>query len=213
MKKTSNEVLQLQVNGFYRDVDLPDPEPDYSDIQEKYDELDGEEAVIEDDDRHTILEMHVDMNMPEGFDDPDGIARPYVVTIDKSSSTILAMRKNWYEDDEKKKSETTSSITDICQDLASMEQDLSTSWGVLRSRLPRFSVSSLTLVRYRIYLLVLRLAASALKAMTSAYAWRVQGRGCSRWRNTGFDYIHPLQKSLRRYSTLYSETLSKRDAE
>ena len=103
MKKTSNEVLQLQVNGFYRDVDLPDPEPDYSDIQEKYDELDGEEAVIEDDDRHTILEMHVDMNMPEGFDDPDGIARPYVVTIDKSSSTILAIRRNWYEDDEKKK--------------------------------------------------------------------------------------------------------------
>jgi len=103
MKKTANEVLQLQVNGFYRDVDLPDPEPDYSDIQEKYDELDGEEAVIEDDDRHTILEMHVDMNMPEGFDDPDGIARPYVVTIDKSSSTILAIRRNWYEDDEKKK--------------------------------------------------------------------------------------------------------------
>ena len=103
MKKTQNEVLQLQVNGFYRDVDLPDPEPDYSDIQEKYDELDGEEAVIEDDDRHTILEMHVDINMPEEFDDPDGIARPYVVTIDKSSSTILSIRRNWYEDDEKKK--------------------------------------------------------------------------------------------------------------
>ena len=103
MKKTQNEVLQLQVNGFYRDVELPDPEPDYSDIQEKYDELDGEEAVIEDDDRHTILEMHVDINMPEEFDDPDGIARPYVVTIDKSSSTILSIRRNWYEDDEKKK--------------------------------------------------------------------------------------------------------------
>ena len=103
MKKTSNEVLQLQVNGFYRDVELPDPEPDYSDIQEKYDELDGEEAVIEDDDRHTILEMHVDMNMPEEFDDPDGIARPYVVTIDKTSSTILSIRRNWYEDDERKK--------------------------------------------------------------------------------------------------------------
>ena len=103
MKKTANEVLQLQVNGFYRDVDLPDPQPDYSDIKEKYDELDGEEAVIEDDDRHTILEMHVDMNMPEEFDDPDGIARPYVITIDKTSSEILSIRRNWYEDDEKKK--------------------------------------------------------------------------------------------------------------
>ena len=103
MKKTSNEVLQLQINGFYREVDLPDPEPDYSDIKQKYDELDGEEAVIEDDDRHTILEMHVDINMPEEFDDPDGIARPYVITIDKTSATILAIRRNWYEDDEKKK--------------------------------------------------------------------------------------------------------------
>ena len=103
MKKTSNEVLELQVAGFYRDVDLPDPEPDFSDIQEKYDELDGEHAVIEDDDRHTILEIHVTMNMPEEFDDPDGIARPYVVTIDKTSREVLSIRRNWYEDDKKKK--------------------------------------------------------------------------------------------------------------
>jgi hypothetical protein len=103
MKKTTNEILELQVAGFYRDVDLPDPEPDFSDIQEKYDELDGESAVIEDDDRHTILEMHVTMNMPEEFDDPDGIARPYVITIDKTSREILAIRRNWYEDDAKKK--------------------------------------------------------------------------------------------------------------
>jgi len=103
MKKTSNEILELQVAGFYKDVDLPDPEPDFSDIQEKYDELDGESAVIEDDDRHTILEMHVTMNMPEEFDDPDGIARPYIVTIDKSSREILSIRRNWYEDDRKKK--------------------------------------------------------------------------------------------------------------
>ena len=103
MKKTANEILELQVAGFYREVDLPDPEPDFSDIQEKYDELDGESAVIEDDDRHTILEMHVTMNMPDEFDDPDGIARPYVVTIDKSSKEVLAIRKNWYQEDEKKK--------------------------------------------------------------------------------------------------------------
>ena len=103
MKKTANEVLQLQVNGFYKEGELPEPTPDYSDIQEKYDELDGEEAVIEDDDRHTILEMHVDLNLEGQFEDPDGIARPYVVTVDKSSSTVLAIRRNWYEEDEKKR--------------------------------------------------------------------------------------------------------------
>ena len=103
MKKTANEVLQLQVNGFYKEGELPEPSPDYSDIQEKYDELDGEEAVIEDDDRHTILEMHVDLNLSGDFEDPDGIARPYVVTVDKSSSTVLAIRRNWYAEDEKKR--------------------------------------------------------------------------------------------------------------
>ena len=103
MKKTNNEILELQVNGFYRDVEIPDAAPDFTDIQEKYDELDGESAVMEEDDRHTLLEMHVNMNMPDDLDDPDGIARPYVITIEKSSREILAIRKNWYEDDDKKK--------------------------------------------------------------------------------------------------------------
>ena len=103
MKKTPNEIVELQVNGFYIDVDLPDPEPDISDIQEKYDEIEGEMAVLEEDDRHTLLEMHVDLLMPEPFEDKDGIARPYIVTIDKSSETILAIRRNWYEDDSKKR--------------------------------------------------------------------------------------------------------------
>src|SRR5210317_483662 len=103
MKKTKNEILELQVAGFYRDIDLPNAAPDFSDIQEKYDELDGESAVMENDDRYTILEMHVTINMPEGFDDSDDIARPYVITIDKSSREILSIRKNWYEDDVKKK--------------------------------------------------------------------------------------------------------------
>ena len=103
MKKTSNDIVKLQNNGFYRDIELPDPEPDMSDIKEKYDELDGETATIEDDDRHTLLEMHVDMEMPEPFNEEDGVARPYVVTIDKSSREILSIRRNYYEDDKKKK--------------------------------------------------------------------------------------------------------------
>ena len=102
MKKTENQVRELQVNGFYKDVELPEPSTDESDIQEKYDEMDGSEAVYDDDDRYTILEMHVDLDMPEPFEDKDGLARPYIVTIEKSSRTILSIRKNWYESDEKK---------------------------------------------------------------------------------------------------------------
>jgi hypothetical protein len=104
MKKSANDVLKYMVSGFYRDVDLPDPAPEYSDIETKYDELDGESSVsLEDDDRYTLLEMHVDLDLPEPFSDEDGIARPYVVTVDKSSRTILSIRRNWYEDDEKKR--------------------------------------------------------------------------------------------------------------
>jgi len=102
MKKTENQVRELQVNGFYKDIELPEPSADETDIQEKYDEMDGSEAVYDDDDRYTILEMHVDLDMPEPFEDKDGLARPYIVTIDKSSRTILSIRKNWYESDEKK---------------------------------------------------------------------------------------------------------------
>jgi hypothetical protein len=64
--------------------------------------MNGEEAVIDDDDRHTLLEMHVTMNMPEEYDDPEGFPRPYVITIDKSSREILAIRRNWYEEDRRK---------------------------------------------------------------------------------------------------------------
>ena len=102
MKKTENEIKELMVNGFYRDVELTDPQQDESEIQEKYDEMDGAEHVYEDDERYTILEMHVDIDMPEPFQDSDGLARPYVITIDKSSRAILSIRKNWYEIDPKK---------------------------------------------------------------------------------------------------------------
>ncbi|CAB4155411.1 hypothetical protein UFOVP1064_70 [uncultured Caudovirales phage] len=104
MRKTANEIAKLQAVGFYRDVDLPDPEPDRDDIHEKYDEIDGQDPTyLTDDDRYLILEMHVDIDLPGDFASEDGIALPYVVTIDKSSKTILSIRRNWYADDEAKK--------------------------------------------------------------------------------------------------------------
>ena len=104
MRKTANEIAKLQAVGFYRDVDLPDPEPDRSDIEEKYNEIEGQDPTyLTDDNRYTVLEMHVDVDLPGDFASEDGIAMPYVVTIDKSSKTILSIRRNWYEDDEAKK--------------------------------------------------------------------------------------------------------------
>jgi hypothetical protein len=102
MRKTKTEIMKLQASGFYRDIELPEPSLEKSDIQEKYDTLQGVEDTSNGDDRYMLLEMHVEMVMPEGFNDDDDIARPYVITIDKSSRTILSIRKNWYEDDDDK---------------------------------------------------------------------------------------------------------------
>ncbi len=103
MKKTENEIKKLQAVGFYRDVELPEPQAERTDIEEKYDEIDGQDPTyIQGDTRYTLLEMHVDLDLPEPFADEEGIARPYVVTIDKDTKTILSIRRNWYEDDPKK---------------------------------------------------------------------------------------------------------------
>jgi len=102
MKRTSEEILKLQVNGFYSDIELPEATKETTDIEEKYNELEGSEPTFSDDPRHTLLEMHVDLDLPEPFDDVNGVALPYVVTIDKSSSKVLAIRRNWYEEDTKR---------------------------------------------------------------------------------------------------------------
>ena len=107
MKRTENEVRKLQVSGWYLDIDLNEPQADLSDIQEKYDELTGDGGgSIEHDNRHTLLEMQVEYDIP-GFEDggeeePTGIALPYVITIEKSSRKILSVRRNWLEKDPQK---------------------------------------------------------------------------------------------------------------
>jgi hypothetical protein len=103
MRKTKNEVLRLQNAGFYADVELGDPGYELDDIEKQKAEEDGMSATQ--DDRYRILEMHVDLDLP-GFEHtdkkgkPTGIALPYVVTIEKQTGTVLAIRRNWYEDDE-----------------------------------------------------------------------------------------------------------------
>jgi hypothetical protein len=98
MKRYPNELRKLMVSGFYRDIDLPDPSPERGDIQDKYDRLDGDSPTWDMDDRHTVLEMHVDFDIP-GFEDPDGVALPYVITIEKQAGKVLSIRRNWREDD------------------------------------------------------------------------------------------------------------------
>jgi hypothetical protein len=106
MKRTSNQVRKYQVSGFYRDIDLPSPEVEYTEIEKKYASMTGNAENHDLDQRHTLLEMSCNIDLV-GFEDQQGgkksgIALPYVVTIDKSSSEILSIYRNWLEDDQNK---------------------------------------------------------------------------------------------------------------
>ena len=101
MRKTQNELRKLQVAGFYKDVDLGEPTYDLDDVEKKIAEKMGFSATT--DSRWKILEMHVDLDL-EGYEDEQdgektGIALPYVVTIEKSTNTVLSIRRNWSQDD------------------------------------------------------------------------------------------------------------------
>jgi hypothetical protein len=101
MRKTKNEMKKLMAAGFYRDVDLPDPSGELDDIEKKKAEGTGYSATQ--DNRYRVLEMHVNYNLPGYEDQKDGeeteIGLPYVITIEKQSGTVLAIRRNWYEED------------------------------------------------------------------------------------------------------------------
>jgi len=103
MRKTENELKRLQLAGFYRDVEIGEPQSNLDEVEKKIAEKLGFRATT--DDRYKILEMHVDLDLP-GFEHTDkkgkatGLALPYVVTIEKNTSTILAIRRNWEPDDD-----------------------------------------------------------------------------------------------------------------
>jgi len=99
MRKTKNDVKKLQVAGFYRDVELGEPVILHNDVEKKKAEEQG--YSVTDDERYQFLEIQVDYDMP-GYEDEDGIALPYIVTIDKGTNKVLSVYRNWNESDPKK---------------------------------------------------------------------------------------------------------------
>ena len=103
MRKTPNELRKLQRDGFYLDIDLPEPDGTLDDVEQKIAEKLGFRATT--DDRYKLLEMQVDLIIEDDKfrdEDDDGIALPYIVTIEKNSQEILAIRRNWEPDDKLK---------------------------------------------------------------------------------------------------------------
>ena len=95
MRKTKNDLKKLQASGFYREVDLGEPQPYHSDIEKQKAEDSG--VSLTDDDRYAVYEIHADMVI-DGIDD-DEIAKPYVITIERGTGEVLSIRRNWNEMD------------------------------------------------------------------------------------------------------------------
>ncbi len=103
MRKTPNEVKKLQAAGFYRDIELDDPVDSFDEIETAIAERMGFRAST--DDRYKLLEMQVELELDDDNfrdDEDEGIALPYIVTIEKATQTILSIRRNWNSDDKLK---------------------------------------------------------------------------------------------------------------
>ena len=98
LKRTENDIKKMQVTGFYRDIPLQPSEEDQNKVEEKERKLSGIEKNAYKDDQYTLLEMHVDLDI-EGFEHPDGIKLPYIVTIDEGSSEVLSIYRNYNQED------------------------------------------------------------------------------------------------------------------
>jgi hypothetical protein len=105
MKRSPNYVKKLMRSGFYRKVDLPLPTPEYNEGRTKEDKVMGIRPSMEHDNRHTLIEAHMYINLPGAFEDKNDIADPYVITVDKSSQKILAIYRNWDEADDERNCE------------------------------------------------------------------------------------------------------------
>src|SRR5210317_562980 len=97
LKRTDNDIKKMQVTGFYRDVDLQVVQEENK-VEEKERKLSGIEKTGYRDDQYTLLEMHVDLDVP-GFEDPDGIKLPYIITIDEGSGNVLSIYRNYKDGD------------------------------------------------------------------------------------------------------------------
>jgi hypothetical protein len=103
MRKTKNELARLIHQGFYVDEELGEPTVNLDEVEKKIAEKMGFKATS--DDRYKLYEVQVDLDIP-GFEDcdedgePTGIALPYILTIDKETTTVLAVRRNWRPEDD-----------------------------------------------------------------------------------------------------------------
>ena len=105
IKMGENEILKKQAAGFYRDVELKPTAAGPTEIEKKYQELEGVTPSTDKQYSYSVLEMHVDLNLEE-FENNNSekeVKIPYIVTIDEGSGEVLSIYHNYDINDETKK--------------------------------------------------------------------------------------------------------------
>jgi hypothetical protein len=98
---SKRQMKAAMLGGVYRNIDLDDPEPDGDEnqVQEAVDDSQGVTNAADTSEDYEVCEVYCDLNL-SGFENPDGLPLPYIVSIDKQSQQILSIRRNWREGDE-----------------------------------------------------------------------------------------------------------------
>jgi len=113
MRKTKNEIKKLQAAGFYREVELGEPQQLYTDIEKKKAEDEG--YSLTDDDRYQIYEIQVDWLLDKTDREEDKeVAEPYIISIDRGTNKVLSIYENWYEDKDKEFKQKRNHFVDYC---------------------------------------------------------------------------------------------------
>lgn len=96
---------RMILSGHYRDVELTQPTASINIVDERIGNIQGVRVQHErpEDEPYKLWEIQCELDLPEfapGKFRGKGIPLPYLVTLDKDTHQILAVRRNWKEDDE-----------------------------------------------------------------------------------------------------------------
>ena len=93
--RNPNDLAKEIAAGVYEDIELPDAQPlEQTSMSMKVDEIMGTAVPADSDPQYVLLEQHCYLDL-----DDEGVASPYIVTIEESSRKVLSIRRNYNEDD------------------------------------------------------------------------------------------------------------------
>jgi hypothetical protein len=105
-KMRQSVMARMQYVGAYRKVDLQLPTDNISEIERKTASIAGIKPTSDrvEDAEYTIYECCCEIDMPGDLHmedgQPTGLPRPYIVTIEHDTRTVLEIRRNWRRDDD-----------------------------------------------------------------------------------------------------------------